>query len=269
MSKQDVQVTDVTPALAAEWLQFNTHNRSLRQRVYLAYAADMKAGYWKWNGESIKFALDGALLDGQHRLKAIVESGVTVPMVVIRGLPNETQDTVDGGAKRTFADVLRLRGERQNSVLAAVTRRVTLWEMGIQVAGSSPYAPTNSEMLQTLEKYPELREVSNWAASVAHGCGLPSSLIGVCMWVFAQIDSDDTGEFFARLKDGQALLKGDPIYELRRAADNSTGVRGQRSEKFLLAITIKAWNAYRDGNQVGMLAFRPGGAKPEKFPVPH
>ena len=85
-----------------EWLGFNTHNRNLRQRQCSASCTstrpDMEAGNWQWNGESIKFAEDGTLLDGQHRLAAIAESGVTLPVLVVRGLPNETQETAVDGA---------------------------------------------------------------------------------------------------------------------------------------------------------------------------
>jgi hypothetical protein len=81
--------------------------------------------------------------------------------------------------------------------------------------------------------------------------------------------SNDAEFFFQRLADHQGLVKGDPVYELRRATDNSKSVRGQRSERYLTAITIKAWNAYRDGTQIGLLTFRPGGEKPERFPEPH
>ena len=66
----DVQLVEITPELAHEWLGFNTHNRNIRQRIVTAYAADMTGGDWQWNGESIKFAEDGTLLDGQHRLAA-------------------------------------------------------------------------------------------------------------------------------------------------------------------------------------------------------
>lgn len=265
----DVELVTIAPELAAEWLSCNTHNRSIRQRVVLAYAADMKAGNWQWNGESIKFAADGTLLDGQHRLAAIVEAGVTIPMLVIRNLPNETQETVDGGTKRKFADVLQLRGERSHATLSAVVRRVTSWESGVKRAGSSPYAPTNAEMLQTLEKYPWLREVALSASNVSRHCGLPASVIGLGMWLFSRLSNEDSDFFFARLSDSQGLVKGYPIYELRKTADGSRSVRGQRSEMYLTAILIKAWNAYRDGEQVGILSFKSGGAKPERFPEPH
>lgn len=267
---QNVELVTITPELAHDWLGFNTHNRPLRGRTIAAYTADMAAGDWQWNGESIKFAADGTLLDGQHRLAAIVEAKTDVPMLVIRGLPNETQDTVDGGVKRKFSDVLQLRGETAYSTLAAVIRRVSVWETVRRMVGGS-FVPTNAQMLQTLARYPYLREQTRSAEQVARKCELPASIIGFCMWLFGQLPDaeEDVDFFFARLADFQGLAKGDAIYELRNALESSRSVRGERSETFLTAITIKAWNAYRSNKPVGLLKFKVGGARPEKFPEPH
>lgn len=269
---ENIELVDITPEMASEMLHCNTHNRNLRQRVKLAYAADMAAGNWQWNGESIKFAADGALLDGQHRLAAIIEAGATVPMLVVRGLPSRIQDTVDGGAKRKFSDVLMLHGERSNHLLAAITRRVSAWESGARRLGTkTKYAPTNAQLLQTLEKYPDLRSVAVTAHTIGAHCDLPGSIVGFGLWLFGQLSPEDAEFFFSRLADFQGLIKGDPIYELRRTVERSKGSssRGERSETYLTAIMIKAWNAYRDGNKVGLLAYRPGGARPEGFPEPH
>lgn len=65
---------------------------------------------WKMNGEAIKFSNTGRLLDGQHRLLACVESGCSVRTLVIRGLPEDTQETMDAGKSRTMANVLELKG---------------------------------------------------------------------------------------------------------------------------------------------------------------
>lgn len=270
---EDVALLEITPDQARDWLAFNTHNRNIRPRVVLAYAADMADGNWQWNGDSIKFAADGTLLDGQHRLAAITESGCTVPMLVVRGLKNAAQETVDGGAKRKFADVLKLRGESDAITLASISRRVCSWETGNRwLDGTGKYPPTNAQMIQVIEQYPWLRDIARSSNLVAVHCGLPASIIGFGWWVFARLDDEaasDVEFFMARLSDGQGLVKGDPIYELRRAVENSKSVRGQRSERYLTALLIKAWNAYRDGIKVGVLAFRPGGERPEKFPEPH
>ena len=50
------------------------------------------------NGEPIQIAEDGTLLNGQHRLNAVIESGATVPMLVVRGLPKRRDDDGRGSA---------------------------------------------------------------------------------------------------------------------------------------------------------------------------
>lgn len=264
---EQVQRTVITPDMARELLSYNTHNRRSRSRVVSAYAADMIAGTWRWNGESIKFGKDGVLLDGQHRLLAVIEADVPVSMLVIRGLEADTQETIDGGAKRKFSDLLQLRGETNFTSLAAITRAVNTWEAGFRRIGAN-YAPTHSQLLLTLEKYPWLREIAHDVAKVAKGCGLTPTVSGLCWWLFAQLDDDDARFFFDRLADGQYLQQGDAVYELRRAIKSTESVRGERSAVYMTAITIKAWNAFRDGKPVGQLKFRPGGANPERFPEP-
>lgn len=266
-NKGGVELVKVTPEMAAEWLLHNTHNRKLRERTVKAYAADITAGAWVWNGESIKFSAHGVLLDGQHRLAAIVEAGQPVEMLVVRDLPDATQETMDGGVKRKFQDVLNLRGEASSSALAAITRRVYNWELGSRKSWNN-IAPTNAQLLHVLEQHPELRDITTAAINVARTCGIQGSIIGLGMFIFGRIDTDDTDFFFSRLADGQNLASGDPIYELRRTAEQSRSVRGERSAVYITAIMIKAWNAYRAGDKISILRYRPGGANPDKFPEP-
>lgn len=267
-SASQVEIIDVTPELAELWLTRNSHNRNLRERQAQLYATDMLAGDWKWTGETVKFAADGALLDGQHRLRAVVIAGITVRFLVVRGLAPEAQEDVDRGIPRKFYDVLALRGEHDASALGAVVRRVHQWKAGIRRNLESGKGATVAQMLRTLDQHPEIRDVVRRARSVASHCDMPASVIGIAMWLFDDIDPDDSDFFFTRLADGQGLVKGDPIYELRRTLQSSKDVRGERSQTYMLAVTIKAWNAYRNGDTVGLYRWRPGGAKPEQFPEP-
>jgi hypothetical protein len=116
-SKVTYKMTAITPELAAAWLENrNTHNRPLRDYRIAELARDMSAGRWHDTGEPIKFDYNDALLDGQHRLGAIVASGVTIEMLVIWGLQPETQDYMDIGLKRSVADSLRDAGRRGGMV---------------------------------------------------------------------------------------------------------------------------------------------------------
>ena len=256
----------ITPALAEKYIAKNTHNRNIRQRTVDAYAAD---GNWQWNGEAIKFAVSGTLLDGQHRLLAIIQSGAAVKMMVIRGLPDSTQHTLDTGIKRTFSDVLKLRGENSYTVLAAIVRGVFFWESAQRFGGATGLRAANTQLLKILDKYPWLRDGAPILANISAQAGLPVSASGPLWFAFMNIDPDDTAYFFERLSSDENHSNGEPIYMLRRLlATSREEVRGTRNVTYLAAVTIKAWNAYRAGDQIGQLRWRPGGSNPEKFPEP-
>lgn len=72
----------VTPALAKQWLEKNTNNRNVNFAKVKKMAKDMREGHWDTTHQGIAIATDGTLVDGQHRLMAVVESGVTVRMNV-------------------------------------------------------------------------------------------------------------------------------------------------------------------------------------------
>lgn len=258
----------VTPAVAEAWLAKNSRNRNLRESHARSYAEDMAAGDWRWTGETIKFSATGELLDGQHRLRGVVIAGVPIRFLVVRGLDQEAQEDIDHGIPRKFHDVLTLRGEINASALAAIVRRVHAWNEGKRRNINTGGGHTTAQMLRTLEKHPELRDVAARANAFARHCDLPASVLGLSLWLFDGIDPDDSEFFFDRLCDGQGMLKGDPVYELRRTLETRRTARGERSQTYLLAVTIKAWNAYRNGDTVGLYRWRPGGSKPEQFPEP-
>lgn len=274
------KVVTVTPELAEKWLNQNTHNRHLREKAVDAYARDMEAGNWVENGESLKFAkgnvllidgpqplYGGALLDGQHRLWAIAQSGVTLKLLVVTGLERGAQETMDDGRKRTLADALNLRGETNAVALAAVLRRSLMWTQGeYRNSGANP--PTNTECLAFLEKHPETRDSATVAVSLRKPAKLPSSVLGLTHWLFAAKDAEDSAWFFERLGDGAGLDKYHPIWTLRKRAEDISDGTGRVPEDMLLALVIKAWNAYRDGSEIRLLQFKPGGSKPERFPLP-
>lgn len=106
----DITQEKITPEMAQEYLKFNTENyRSLSKDRVISYAADMKNGRWQFNGESIKFSENGQLIDGQHRLQAIIRAGVPVDMLVIRGVKDDV-DIYDIGAQRSLGQIAKARG---------------------------------------------------------------------------------------------------------------------------------------------------------------
>lgn len=264
------EVIEITPALAKEWLDRNTHNRNLRERVVNGYATDMLAGAWVEDGQSIKFSTTGVLLDGQHRLSAIAQSGMTIRMLVVTDLPASTQDTMDTGAKRSLADVLKLHGEDHYVTLAAALLRVYVWKQGARknTKQSGNARPTHRQLLSVLDEHPELRRSAEIASRVRGSMRISGSTVALCHWLFNRIDQSDCAFFFARFTDGAGLMPGDPIYALRRVIDNLAKAAGRPDEALVTALVIKAWNFYRAGQDIQLLSYRPGGANPEQYPEP-
>lgn len=262
-----VEIVDVSPALAEEWLARNPNNRNLRRAVVDSYARDMEAGRWHLNGETIKFFANGQLFDGQHRLHAVVQSGHAVPMVVIRGLADDVMATVDAGAKRSYSDALKLQGEDNTSTLAAVCRRAVMWERGMRT-NTGAIRPTPLEMTDFLERHPEIRTSADLAARLASRETLPASVYGLCHFLFAELDPDAATWFLMRVGDGDRIAADDPIGVLRARIARLRVSGGRINETVGLALCIRAWNAHRDGSSRTKLQLPKGGLTNENFPLP-
>ena len=262
-----VEIIDVTPAMAEAWLSKNPNNRNLRQPVVNSYARDMLAGNWMLNGETLKFDQAGKLIDGQHRLTAIVTADVSVEMVVMRGVDADVMDTVDVGAKRTYADALKLQGEENTTTLAAVVRRAVMWQKGTRT-NTGALRPTAREMNTFVTANPQIRTSAEAAQRHASRSLLPASVIGLCHFLFSAIDPDAADWFLARAADGDGLAKDDPIAALRNRIVRMRVGGGRVNETEALALVIYAWNAFRAGETRSKLQMPKGGLTPENFPEP-
>lgn len=275
MHLEDMAIEEIDADLAGHYLGHNLNNRNPKLRRVNAYATDMVNGKWRWTGEAIKFAADGRLLDGQNRLMAVMKADVPVKFLVIRNVSEHSQEVMDTGAPRSFADALKLRDEISVNQLAAVTRLIYLWEQGVNVfrAGSSTYPASIPTLFETLERHPDLRDSVKRGAGIARHTTLSVTCATFCYYILSTIDAEDADYFFDRLVDGVNLSKDSPIRALRDALGNLTKERGgvQASGRYFVpmaALVFKAWNKYRNGDPTYALRWRSGGAKPEPFPEP-
>lgn len=121
----EIKETLISPATAIAWLEGNTHNRALRDSAVQRYARDMKAGRWRLTHQGIAFGPDGKLIDGQHRLWAIVEADTPIRMMVARGVSADAQAVIDDNLPRTAVDALKLRhGVQAKNVEVAIAKRI-------------------------------------------------------------------------------------------------------------------------------------------------
>lgn len=111
----------ISPEEAKYLLEHNNNNRDLSPRLITRMARDLTNNAWAFNGESLKFDRNGQLVDGQHRLNAILVSQKPMKTVVCGGLDPEIFSSLDAGKKRNLADLLKLAGVSQYGITAAAT----------------------------------------------------------------------------------------------------------------------------------------------------
>lgn len=249
--KPTASIVFVTPEIAARWLDANTRNRNVRHATVSTYARDMHAGNWHLTGESIKFAADGSLLDGQHRLHAIIKSGVTVPMYVMRGITPEAQRVMDTGRKRTASDALAIKGDANSALLAATTRLA----LGVATEAPDPgrYEATHAEIEAFITEYPNIRESVDFARQVARRTDCPPAVVAYTHWVLSAINRDQASDFWTAAADKVGLSDGDPVIALTNRFAESRRNREQLTKRTYLSLIYRAWNIRRAGKTARFL----------------
>lgn len=255
------KLMEITPALAAQWLEGAGNNRHISDRHVNSLATDMKAGNWDVNGETIKFNGNGKLVDGQHRLWAIVQSGATIRTGVVTDLTTGARDTIDIGRKRTFGDVLGIHGETEGNNLAAALEWLWRWEHNEWLNGSRK--ATNPEKVETLSHHPKLRDSVAFVRKNMPPASL-SAMAGL-HYLFRRASPEKADAFFEVLGSGVNLNRGNPIYHLRERLLANKGSRAKMRTLDIIAITVRAWNAHFRSEPLTVLKWTSAG-KASSFP---
>lgn len=255
ISRPAASIVEVTPKLAEEWLAGNTVNRNVRIDAVNQYASDMLAGRWTVSESAICFSPDGKLLNGQHRLNAVIAADVAVPMLVLRNVPTDAMTNMDSGRKRTVSDALGFDGEVNTAALAAAAKLALLYSDGRLYKDRKVQAVSTGEIREFIADNPDLRESTSFMYSIGRSIDLSPSVKIVAHWLFTRAAEPTSADlFFDALASRIGLSAGSPILALdsriREMRRNGTRA-GQRDQ---LRLLIKAWNYWRAGRTVRTLA---------------
>lgn len=248
-----IQVINVTPALAKKWLGENTNNRNARKPLVERYRRDMEFGRWKFAGDPIRFSITGRLIDGQHRCLAVASmpEGFSIPMVVITGLPDEAQEVMDQGSKRTPADQLKRKGIANASAVAAAGKIVLLFDEGAFFTDQSTFQMIASALAveEWVESHPDdvriIQAVREYTLRI-DGAGSPMAAAAALIARVASVDL--VIEFFAFVADGGAA-SGTAPNVLRNKLSSARRQGVHWSQREIIANFIRAWNAWVSGKK--------------------
>lgn len=252
--KPGASIVYVTPDMAARWLDRNHSNRNLRERQVQKYGRDMAAGNWQFAGDPIRFDEQGNLIDGQHRLSAIVQTSATIPLLVVRGLSRVTQEVMDSGAQRSTADALTMRGARDGKTFASV---IASWDAMTNggyshcMSSTSRSILSHSEALEIAASVEGLEESAEFASRTRAFIKLPSGAVGVAHRRLMDIDTESAIDFFDRIENLRTTGKGDPIHTLLKRIEFMRGFQRQRLLPSTgLYLLFRTWNAIRSGERL-------------------
>jgi hypothetical protein len=94
----------ITKQIADEMLKNNVGNRVVKRAHVDFLKRQIKEGLYSFTGESIIIGASGNVLDGQHRLTAVSETGIPITAVVVTGIDDDARKDIDSGVSRTLAD---------------------------------------------------------------------------------------------------------------------------------------------------------------------
>jgi hypothetical protein len=257
------RVQTVTPKKATEYLQRNTANRPLSTRTVREFAQAMRRGDWRVTHQGIAFDTTGALVDGQHRLAAVIEADIPVEITVFTDVPIGAFDVLDTGKRRNAADVLAIEGEKSAIMLAAMVRTVWLYENRPELAWSGgDAAVTNHQIVDTLEQHPKLRDFITPGEQIATATGMIKSAAGAASYLVTQTSNRDLSPWFDGIVEGTGLAKGDPRLLFRRVMFAHTRkqagqVLRRRETREHVTLYLKAFNAWTTDAALTQLKYTP------------
>lgn len=259
-----LQMVTLTPEMAINLLEANQHNRPLSDPHAQRIAAQIAGGKWKFNGDTIKVAENGDILDGQHRCWAVVYAKTAIETVIVRGIKADAFATIDTIRKpRSGADVLALHGaKRHGSVIAGAIGWLIRHQRGviptyrtrenkIENSDIEDYFVANPEVAASAEAASPLRNMK------------ASTLLTFGHYLIGNRNPDLANAMIEGLRDPTKLPTTHPFFRFR------VHLLGEqrRDPVATIALMFKAANAAAKDTQMQYLVWRSQGEHPEQFPV--
>ena len=138
----------VTPTIAKAWLakakESGFENRYIQQTVVNSYADTMRQGKWMLNGEALVFDQNGILINGQHRLNAVIKADRDIEFLVVDGVDHKAFSTFDCGRNRTLGQLLSMNGVENYNICASIVAAATIMKSGAQLGARPTGLKTNA-----------------------------------------------------------------------------------------------------------------------------
>lgn len=202
-----IEMVLVTPEIAKEWEKLNLNNRPINDVYVDELVAFILADKFTTTHQGIAFDAMGRLLDGQHRLRAIIKANKAVMLMVVRGLPPEARLCVDTGRRRSIAQILQMTYGEQN------THRVMSFIRVIADLTGDSKKVSAEDAEQRIEYY---RPAIAWALRAFSVTRFNAPVVGALIYAY-RTNPEKVQAFGASLVSGANLPPKSPVLALMKA----------------------------------------------------
>jgi hypothetical protein len=257
------QIVMVTPELAVSLLEANQNNRPLNHQHVDRIASEITGGRWKFNGDTIKLATNRDIVDGQHRLWAIIEAKQPVESVIIYDIDPDAFSTIDTLRKpRSGADILAIHGVTHHRVVISTALQwLTRWQRKCLENYRAPVNRVeNSDVERAFKDNPGIRRAAERASKLR---GLTSvGIIAFFYFILTNRNPDLAERMLHTLENPAGVSVNDPFFRLRAYLTQNQ----HKDPLMTIALMIKAANAAHEGREMRLLKWTNQGNNAEPFP---
>lgn len=268
-NKPTTTIELITPQIAEKYLSTNIgHQRNVTMSHQLHLKQQMEKGQWLMTGEPIIFDGDGRLIDGQHRLRALIAANRSIEFVITRGVPTDSFVAINRGKPRSNANIFAIHGAKNHTATAscvanvlnyrrALTTTITSKDGKKKKGGSlnSYIRSSSADLIKEYDSNPaKYDDAIHIAMSAKRICTMSiSSSVAALAMIDAGHTVHEVSDFWESVKVGAGLDEGDPILTLRNKLSFNSGSNAKLSTNILLMLCVKAWNAHIMGERLYQL----------------
>ena len=257
---KQIEIRTISPFEAEAMLNLLPENqRNISNKHVSMYAADMAAGAWHISNDAITITDEGQLINGQHRMTAVVAAGIPQEFLVMK-VPAAHANTMfkqmDQGKPRTNADVLKMQGYTRpthRSALAVAAWRYDQTRL-LETMVNNYYRCTPSQLQEWLTDNPPLDptiDIYNSCLSVS----CPAYMVALhYIWGRDNKDFKIPDMFWREVATGNTTYQSGPWWLREKLMRNKAATRkldplGRQAEAIL------AWNAFVEGRSLNRLTW--------------
>ena len=251
-TKPKFEVHDITPDMAKTILTYrNKNNRNYRYNQLAKLSDAIEKGEWKVTNQGLAFDKEGNLIDGQHRLAAVLQTRKTVPMMVATNMPADIFNVIDSGCKRTTGDALDILGSENGLVVSGAIKIFICYRKFPEQSwsGTAIVQPTAIEITNIYKQRSDEIEALLSVIKSKHKrfkCFAPSLGLAFSMLLLDVGWSDvQIWEFWDAVTLGANLSSDSVILSFRnQLSDPYFRKRHYGTQRYMLNAFIKCFNSY-------------------------